>query len=174
MSRSIFIYFIIFGIGSNTYLGSILSERALNEWILTVDVINKRVDRYETKAKRKILNLQTAEDIQLDHNDQDEGTTSYIPVHEEASSSPQSIASLQSVIRISKPVRNSLFSSSMPSFWRGTYTSSFVSPRNNSAQNVSESESEDDIFSDFEDEESSLISRRSTRVFSNRSSTAYN
>ncbi|KAI9357340.1 hypothetical protein DFJ73DRAFT_821488 [Zopfochytrium polystomum] len=52
-SRSIFIWFIFIGIGSITYLGSMISEKALNQWIVTVKQIERRVDRYETKAKMK-------------------------------------------------------------------------------------------------------------------------
>jgi hypothetical protein len=52
-SKSIFIWFIFIGIGSMTYLGSMISERALNEWVVTVKLIERRVDRYERKAKIK-------------------------------------------------------------------------------------------------------------------------
>ncbi|KAJ3216854.1 Potassium channel [Dinochytrium kinnereticum] len=54
-SRSIFIWFIFIGVASITYLGSLLAERALNQWTLTVKLIERRVDRYERKARMKKL-----------------------------------------------------------------------------------------------------------------------
>ncbi|KAJ3114894.1 Potassium channel [Phlyctochytrium bullatum] len=52
-SRSIFIWFIFIGVASITYVGSLLAERALNQWTLTVKLIERRVDRYERKARIK-------------------------------------------------------------------------------------------------------------------------
>ncbi|KAJ3328941.1 hypothetical protein HDU76_008993 [Blyttiomyces sp. JEL0837] len=60
-SRSIFIWFIFIGIGSITYLGSMISEKALNQWTVTVKMIERRVDRYEQKAKIKRIYQQDRE-----------------------------------------------------------------------------------------------------------------
>ncbi|KAJ3186113.1 hypothetical protein HK101_009737 [Irineochytrium annulatum] len=56
-SKAIFIWFIFIGVASITYLGSLLAERALNQWTLTVKLIERRVDRYERKARIKRLHL---------------------------------------------------------------------------------------------------------------------
>jgi potassium channel subfamily K len=53
LGRSLFIWFIFIAISSSTYLVSMISELAMNEWTVTTDTISKRVDRYETKAKWK-------------------------------------------------------------------------------------------------------------------------
>ncbi|TPX72389.1 hypothetical protein SpCBS45565_g00530 [Spizellomyces sp. 'palustris'] len=54
-SRSIFMWFLYIGIGSVTYMFSLMSERALDQWTVTVNKIENRVDRYERKAKLKKL-----------------------------------------------------------------------------------------------------------------------
>ena len=53
--RSLLIWYIFIAIGSTTYLGSMGSELALNQWTVTVDHIEKRVGRYEKKAQFKKL-----------------------------------------------------------------------------------------------------------------------
>ncbi|KAI8904011.1 hypothetical protein EDD86DRAFT_213688 [Gorgonomyces haynaldii] len=50
LARSIFIWFIFLAILVSTYLGSMVTELAMNQWTVTVDSIEKRVGRYETKA----------------------------------------------------------------------------------------------------------------------------
>ncbi|KAI8815475.1 hypothetical protein BJ742DRAFT_18152 [Cladochytrium replicatum] len=52
-SRAIFIWHVFIGIGSMTYLGSLLAEQALDQWVVEMSRIEKRVGRYETKAKIK-------------------------------------------------------------------------------------------------------------------------
>ncbi|KAI9105762.1 hypothetical protein DFS34DRAFT_600790 [Phlyctochytrium arcticum] len=52
-SRSIFIWFLYIGIGSVTYLFSLVAERALDQWTVTVNKITDRVDRYERKGALK-------------------------------------------------------------------------------------------------------------------------
>ncbi|KAJ3160932.1 Potassium channel [Geranomyces michiganensis] len=52
-SRSIFFWFLYIGIGSFTYLFSLVAERALDQWTIEVSKIENRVDRYERKAKLK-------------------------------------------------------------------------------------------------------------------------
>lgn len=53
LSRSLFIWHVFFGIASITYLSSMVAERAMNQWIVQVEKIERRVDRYETKASLK-------------------------------------------------------------------------------------------------------------------------
>lgn len=53
VSRSIFIWYIFFAIGSWTYLFSMISELAFDEWSIETESIAKRIDRYEVKAKWK-------------------------------------------------------------------------------------------------------------------------
>ncbi|KAJ3281768.1 Potassium channel [Borealophlyctis nickersoniae] len=53
LARSVFIWYVLFGIGSITYLGSMITERAMNQWTVTVKKIERRVDRYERKAELK-------------------------------------------------------------------------------------------------------------------------
>lgn len=53
MGRSIFIWYVFFSICFSTYLASMIAEIALDEWSVTVGTIEKRVDRYETKATLK-------------------------------------------------------------------------------------------------------------------------
>ncbi|KAJ3141406.1 Potassium channel [Physocladia obscura] len=53
LTRSLFIWFVFVGIASVTYLGSMLSERILNQWTVTVGLIEDRVGRYEVKARIK-------------------------------------------------------------------------------------------------------------------------
>ncbi|KAL2916705.1 hypothetical protein HK105_203821 [Polyrhizophydium stewartii] len=53
LGRSVFIWFVFLAIGSWTYLGSMVAEVMLDQWIVTVDHIEKRVDRYERKAQLK-------------------------------------------------------------------------------------------------------------------------
>ena len=55
LSRSIFIWYAFLGIAATTYFGSMLSEYAMDQWTVTVDKIEKRVDRYEKKAQLKRL-----------------------------------------------------------------------------------------------------------------------
>ncbi|KAI8589259.1 hypothetical protein BDZ88DRAFT_418907 [Geranomyces variabilis] len=52
-SRSVFFWFLYIGIGSFTYLFSLMAERALDQWTIEVSKIEDRVDRYERKAKLK-------------------------------------------------------------------------------------------------------------------------
>ncbi|KAI8907749.1 hypothetical protein DFJ77DRAFT_475149 [Powellomyces hirtus] len=52
-SRSVFIWFLYIGIGSMTYMFSLMAERALDQWTVQVSKIENRVDRYERKAKLK-------------------------------------------------------------------------------------------------------------------------
>ncbi|KAJ3172273.1 Potassium channel [Geranomyces variabilis] len=52
-SRSVFFWFLYIGIGSFTYLFSLIAERALDQWTIEVSKIANRVDRYERKAKLK-------------------------------------------------------------------------------------------------------------------------
>ncbi|KAI9017448.1 hypothetical protein BC832DRAFT_588711 [Gaertneriomyces semiglobifer] len=52
-SRSIFVWFVYIGVASVTYMFSIMSERALDQWTVTVSKIEDRVDRYERKAALK-------------------------------------------------------------------------------------------------------------------------
>ncbi|KAI9339594.1 hypothetical protein BDR26DRAFT_861999 [Obelidium mucronatum] len=53
LARSLFIWFVFFGIANVTYLGSMISERVMNQWIVTVGLIEDRVGRYEVKARIK-------------------------------------------------------------------------------------------------------------------------
>ena len=53
LSRSLFIWHVIFGIASMTYFSSMLAERALDQWTIEVKRIKNRISRYETKAKLK-------------------------------------------------------------------------------------------------------------------------
>ncbi|KAJ3031733.1 UNVERIFIED_CONTAM: Potassium channel [Siphonaria sp. JEL0065] len=53
LARSLFIWFVFFGIANVTYLGSMVSERVMNQWIVTVGIIEDRVGRYEVKARIK-------------------------------------------------------------------------------------------------------------------------
>ncbi|KAH6593371.1 hypothetical protein BASA61_004317 [Batrachochytrium salamandrivorans] len=55
LGRSLFIWYIFIAIGSSTYFGSIIAELAMDQWTVTVDHIEKRVDRYERKAQLKKL-----------------------------------------------------------------------------------------------------------------------
>lgn len=55
VSRSIFIWYIFFAIGSSTYFFAMLSELAFEQWTVQTDHIKKRVERYETKARLKKL-----------------------------------------------------------------------------------------------------------------------
>ncbi|KAI9209764.1 uncharacterized protein BJ171DRAFT_484938 [Polychytrium aggregatum] len=54
-SRTIFIWYIFIGIGSMTYLGSMVGELALNQWVVEINRIENRMDRYEKKALLKRL-----------------------------------------------------------------------------------------------------------------------
>ncbi|KAJ1563191.1 hypothetical protein HK405_007759 [Cladochytrium tenue] len=60
-----FIALTTIGIGSITYLGSMISEMALNQWIVTVQHIERRVDRYEVKARLKKQHRRQPEGQQL-------------------------------------------------------------------------------------------------------------
>jgi hypothetical protein len=53
LSRSIFVWFTFTAIFVSTYFASMVAEVALDQWSVTIDTIEKRVDRYETKAKWK-------------------------------------------------------------------------------------------------------------------------
>ncbi|KAJ3388244.1 hypothetical protein HDU84_000165 [Entophlyctis sp. JEL0112] len=53
LTRSLFVWFVFFGIAAVTNLGSLVSERLLNEWIVTVGLIENRMGRYEVKARIK-------------------------------------------------------------------------------------------------------------------------
>ncbi|KAI8610336.1 hypothetical protein BC830DRAFT_1172801 [Chytriomyces sp. MP71] len=53
ITRSIFIWFVFVGVAGVTYLGSMVSERVLNQWTLTVGAIENRMGRYEVKARLK-------------------------------------------------------------------------------------------------------------------------
>ncbi|KAJ3247996.1 hypothetical protein HDU78_002428 [Chytriomyces hyalinus] len=53
VTRSIFIWFVFAGITAVTYLGSMISERVLNQWTITVGMIQNRMGRYAVKAKLK-------------------------------------------------------------------------------------------------------------------------
>jgi hypothetical protein len=52
-AKSIFLWYIFAATGSTTYVLSMISELAIDEWKVTSETIAKRVDRYETKAKWK-------------------------------------------------------------------------------------------------------------------------
>ncbi|ORY32406.1 hypothetical protein BCR33DRAFT_856501 [Rhizoclosmatium globosum] len=53
LTRSLFIWFVLTGIVNVTYLGSMLGERILNQWTVTVGLIEDRMGRYEVKARIK-------------------------------------------------------------------------------------------------------------------------
>lgn len=50
LSKALFIWHVIIGIGALTYFTSMVAERALDQWSIEMDKIEKRMDRYETKA----------------------------------------------------------------------------------------------------------------------------
>lgn len=53
LSRSVFIWYVFFGIASSTFLLAMLAESAFDQWSVTVQNIEKRVGRYEKKAELK-------------------------------------------------------------------------------------------------------------------------
>jgi hypothetical protein len=65
LSRSIFIWYVFLGIASTTYLGSMIAEYASDQWIVTIEKIEKRVDRYEKKAELKRFH-QSSSKLDLD------------------------------------------------------------------------------------------------------------
>jgi hypothetical protein len=53
VSRSFFIWYIFLAILFSTYMGSMIAELAMNQWMLAVETVEKRVKRYEIKARWK-------------------------------------------------------------------------------------------------------------------------
>lgn len=53
LSRSVFIWYVFFGIAYSTFLLAMLAESAFDQWSVTVQNIEKRVGRYEKKAELK-------------------------------------------------------------------------------------------------------------------------
>ena len=69
-AKSLFIWQVFFGIASITYLTSMIAERAVNQWVVQMEIIENRVDRYEKKAQLKKLYTDDVNNVSLPYEDQ--------------------------------------------------------------------------------------------------------